>query len=408
MPSEQQQHARLDRRIGLPLLVFYGLGTILGAGIYVLVGQVAANAGMLAPLAFLVAALVAGVTALSYCRLVVAFPHSSGDALFVDRGLSSPRLGRLVGYLVILTGIVSAATLANGFVGYLASLMALPDTVVIAFVVLGMGALAMWGIAQSLWIAAVFTVIEIFGLVWVIFLSAPAFGELSLHVQEIWVPDSFQQWSGVMAGALLAFYAFVGFEDMVNIVEEVKLPARNMPRGIIIALVTATLLYMLIAVAAVLSLSVESLAQSEAPVRDMVVRDHPGAASALVFIGLFAIINGVLAQMIMSSRMLYGLADRAQAHRVFALVAEKSRTPWVATLVVVLLIFTFALWLPLVTLARLTSSILLVIFLLVNTSLWRLKRKGEVTPVKGLPNAPFFGAILCLTLLVFQLVGLLS
>lgn len=408
MSYEPQPRTQLDRRIGLPLLLFYGLGTILGAGIYVLVGQVAANAGMLAPLAFLVAAVVAGVTALSYCRLVVAFPHSSGDALFVERGLNKAWLGRLVGYLVILTGIVSAATLANGFVGYLVSLVSLPDAAIIAFVVLSMGALAMWGIAESLWIAAVFTGIEIFGLVWVIFLSAPEFSELSMHTQEIWVPGSFQQWSGVMAGALLAFYAFVGFEDMVNIVEEVKSPARNMPRGIIFALAIATILYMLIAVAAVLSLPLDSLAQSAAPVRDMVVKDHPDAAKALVVIGLFAIINGVLAQMIMSSRMLYGLADRAQVHRVFALVAEKSRIPWVATLVVVLLILVFALWLPLVTLARLTSSILLVIFLLVNTSLWRLKRQGEVTPVKGLPNAPLMGVILCATLLVFQLVGLLS
>lgn len=408
MTTEIQATVRLDRRISLPLLVFYGLGTILGAGIYVLVGQVAASAGMLAPLAFLVAGLVAGITALSYCRLVVAFPHSSGGAIFVEHGMQQPWLGRLVGYILILTGIVSSATLVNGFVGYLSSLIVLPHVVVVALVVLVMGALAIWGISQSLWTAALITVVEIFGLVWVIFLSAPQLGELPSQARQLWVPGSLQQWSGVMAGALLAFYAFVGFEDMVNIVEEVKSPARNMPLAILIALLTATLLYLLIAVAAVLSLSPETLAQSEAPLRDLIIGDHPRAANALVFISLFAIVNGVLAQVIMSSRMLYGLADRGQAPAVFASVAISTRTPWFATLVVALLIFAFAVWLPLVTLARLTSSILLLVFLLVNTSLWRLKREDRLVPIASLPSAPLLGMVLCISLLVFQLVGLLS
>lgn len=408
MTSESRSVVTLDRRIGLPLLVFYGLGTILGAGIYVLVGQVAGSAGMLAPLAFLVAGIVAGVTALSYCRLVVAFPHSSGDAIYVEHGTGQPWLGRLVGYMVILTGVVSAATLVNGFVGYLGSWIAPPQVLVVAVVLLVMAVLAIWGISQSLWVAALFTVVEIFGLIWVIYLSAPVFGELPSMGQQLWVPESLQQWSGVMAGALLAFYAFVGFEDMVNIVEEVKTPDRNMPLGILIALLVATLLYLFIALAAVLTLSPETLSQSEAPVRDMVVSDHPHAAEALVFIGLFAIINGVLAQMIMSSRMLYGLADRGQAHLVFTYLVKETRTPWVATLVVALLIFAFAVWLPLVTLARLTSSILLVVFLLVNTSLWKLKREHRLAPAAQLPSAPLLGMILCFSLLVFQLLGLLS
>ena len=398
----------LARRIGLPLLVCYGLGTILGAGIYVLVGQVAGDAGLLAPLSFLLAALIAGVTALSYCQLVVAFPHSSGAALFVEKGFGRAWVSRAVGYLVILTGVVSAATLVNGFVGYLQTLILLPTNLIVLGLILLMATIALWGIAESLWVAAAITAIEVFGLVWVVGLSVPAFAEVPAQWQQLLIPVSIDHWVGVMSGAILAFYAFIGFEDMVNIVEEVKAPERTMPRGILLALGTATLLYMLVCFAAVLQVPIDQLRESTAPIRDIVVENYPGAARALVFVGLFAVVNGVLIQMIMASRMFYGLANNGHAPSFLALVSMRTRTPWVATLVVAALVLAFALWLPLATLARLTSFVMLLIFFTVNTALWRLQRLGKIPGQQRLPSAPGWGAFLCLALLGFQVFSLLS
>ena len=158
----------LARRIGLPLLTCYGLGTILGAGIYVLVGKVAGNAGMLAPMSFLVAAIVAAVTALSYCQLTVLYPRSSGEAYYVEASFNHALLTKIVGYMVIFTGIVSAATLTRGFLGYLTTFIQLP-TVLGVFLVVGiMGGLALWGISESLWVAGFLTLVEVLGLLAVI------------------------------------------------------------------------------------------------------------------------------------------------------------------------------------------------------------------------------------------------
>ncbi len=407
IPNETPR-ATLARRIGLPLLTFYGLGTILGAGIYVLVGQVAGAAGMAAPLSFLLAGLVALVTALSYCQLVVAFPHSSGAALFVHEGLKRAWLSAFTGHLVILTGIVSAATLANGFVGYLQVLVDLPDALVISLVVGAMTALALWGIAESLWVAALITLIEIGGLLIVILLTGESLAVIPDRWSDLLVLSSWSHGLGVAAGALLAFYAFLGFEDMVNIVEEVRVPERTMPVAIMLAMGCATLLYLLVAVVAVLTLSPAQLGASGAPLRDLLVEQHPQAAQALVWISLFAVINGILIQIIMASRMLYGMALRQHAPRAFALVSSRTRTPWLATLVAALLVWVFALALPLVTLAKLTSLVVLFIFVLVNLSLWRLVRAGRMKSVPWLPSAPGLGVLLCVTLLVFQLVALLS
>ena len=148
----------------LPLLILYGLGTILGAGIYVLVGKVAAVAGLLTPLSFILAAFVAWLTALSYSQLVVLFPKSAGEAVYIEQSFHRHWLSISVGLLIILTGIVSAATLANGFTGYFIRLIAIDETTAIIGIVIILTALAVWGIAESLIVAALITLIEVIGL----------------------------------------------------------------------------------------------------------------------------------------------------------------------------------------------------------------------------------------------------
>src|SRR4030067_3016 len=158
----------LKRSLSLWLITFYGLGTILGAGIYVLIGKVAANAGLYAPVSFLVAALLAGFSAFSSAEPSARFPDSAGEAVYVEEGLHLRGLSILVGGLIILTGIVSAATIANGFVGYLHVFVTIPDSLALSAVVLGLGALAAWGIRESVLAATAITLIEVGGLLFIL------------------------------------------------------------------------------------------------------------------------------------------------------------------------------------------------------------------------------------------------
>lgn len=399
---------KLARKIGLGLLTFYGLGTILGAGIYVLVGKVAGSAGLYAPLAFVVAALVAGVTAFSYSQLVALYPKSAGEAYYLHQGFHITWLTTLVGYLVVFTGVVSAATLAKGFVGYLSAFVGLNENLVVILVVGVMGALALWGIAESLWMAAFITIVEIAGLILVVTLTADTFQALPSMWSNIFVPAKFSDISLILAGAFLAFYAFVGFEDMVNVAEEVREPSRVMPKAILIALIVSTLLYFLVAMVAVLGMPLDELTQSKAPLKDLLASRSPSAATAVAVISLFAIINGVLTQLIMASRVLYGMAAQGRAPDVFKSVSTRFSTPWVATVVVMALILLFALALPLVALAKTTSFIILSIFALVNLALWRLKTDKSWNKELQLPSWPICGALLCLGLLIFQITSLLQ
>ncbi|MCL1111065.1 APC family permease [Shewanella schlegeliana] len=392
----------MARKIGLPLLTLYGLGTMLGAGIYVLVGKVAAYAGMLAPLSFIVAAIIAYVTALSYCELVSRFPQSAGEACYVEQGFHRRYFGIIVGYLVVFTGIVSSATLINGFVGYLNHFVELPRHFSISVMLVLLGLIAIWGIAESLWFAALITVIEVFGLLLVITIAGSAL-PATLDLQQAFIPESTLLLGGVLSGAFLAFYAFIGFEDMVNIVEEVKSPSKTMPRGIILAFISASLLYVIVALVAVFSLPLEQLAASDAPLKDILVRHHPLAGTLISVISLFAILNGILVQIIMAARVLYGMAHQERAPAFFAKVNSKTHTPIIATIIITAIVCFFALWLPIVTLAKTTSFIILIIFALVNLSLWRVQRQMVKNKENSRKGWPITGALLCLFLLGVQI-----
>jgi amino acid transporter len=365
----------LKRSLSLPLLTFYGLGTILGAGIYVLVGKVALHAGPYVPVAFLVAALLTVFTALSYAELAARYPKSGGAAVYVQAGFHRQRLSVFVGFLLILTGMVSSATLVNGFVGYLHVFTDAPAWLVITLLVLGMGALAAWGIAESVAAAALITVIELGGLIFILVITGKHLADLPVRFAELVPPADLHVWNGIFLGAFLAFYAFIGFEDMVNVAEEAKEPIRNVPLAILLALGVATLLYFLVALAAVLALPAAELAQTEAPFALLYTQATGRAPTAISVISLFAVVNGALIQIIMASRVLYGMSREGWLHVALGRVHPVRRTPLLATALVALSVLVLALWLPLVTLARATSFITLVAFSLINLALLRIKRR---------------------------------
>lgn len=389
-----QNRASLKRVFTLPLLTFYGLGTILGAGIYVLLGEVALSAGLYTPLAFLLAALLAAFSACSYAELSARFPISAGEAIYTQRAFGRTDLALAVGLMIVAIGVVSTATLVNGFVGYLQVFLALPAWLIIVLLVVALSGLAMWGITESAWVAALTTLVELGGLLLILWVGWPVV-ELLPTLQHMLQPSGgFATLVGVLGGAFVAFYAFIGFEDIVNVAEEVRDPSRTLPRAVLLALGVSTTLYILIALVAVTLMAPEVLGASDAPLA-LVYQQATGREPVFItLISLSAVINGALIQIIMASRVLYGMAAQGWIPAVLARVNPATRTPLRSTLLITALILVLALWLPLLTLAEITSLITLVVFSLVNLSLWRIKRRdprppGIIVFPRWLPMAGF-------------------
>lgn len=371
-----KQRVTLKRSLTLPQLVLYGLGTTIGAGIYALIGELAGISGYLAPVSFLVASLIAGLTAMSFAELSGRYPRCAGAALYVKEGFSIDRLSILVGLLVIAAGLVSASALVNGFVGYLHEFIELERLVIIFLVVLCLGFIAAWGIKESVTIAAAITVIEIGGLLLIIVVSVNALEMDTARWGALLPSLDTSSLGSIYAGSLLAFYAFIGFEDMVDVTEETVNAKKNLPIAIILTLGITTLLYMTIMITSVMTISPEVLATSEAPLA-LIYEYHTGRQAVIIsIIGMFAIINGALIQMIMASRVFYGLSSRGQLPAVLQFVHPKTQTPLVATLVATVIVLILASVGRLATLAETTSVIMLIVFSMVNLALWRIKRRN--------------------------------
>lgn len=398
----------LKRTLTLPLLTFFGLGTILGAGIYVLVGEVAGLAGMHAPLAFVVAAVVASFTAFSYAELAARHPTSAAEAVYVQEGFGRPWLSMLAGALVLFAALASAAALANGFAAYLRLFVDVPAWTVVLAVLLALGALAAWGIHESARAAAVATLIEIGGLLLVVAVSGESLLALPQRLPELAPPLRGAAWPGIFLAAFVAFFAFIGFEDMANLAEEVIEPERTMPRAILLALAIATALYLLVAVTAVLALSRAELAGNDAPLALMYAKATGREPFFIGLIALFAVLNGALVLLIRAARVLHGLSARGWLPAGLGRVHPVRRTPMLATAIVTAATLVLALALPLASLARATSAAILVVFCLINLALLRIRRRVPApTGVRVYPAAvPLVGCVLSLLLLAVQLAEL--
>ncbi len=363
----------LQRRINLPLLTLYGVGTTVGAGIYVLIGKVAGRAGLYAPLSFLVAAVLAGLTAFAFAELSARYPRSAGEALYVRKGFGSPALSLTVGLMVVAAGVISAATVINGSVGYLAGLVDLPRPLAICGITALLFLIAAWGIGESVLVAGLVTLVEVGALLvvcWVALEAAP------LSAPPILPPLESGIWFGILTGGFLAFYAFIGFEDMVNVAEEVKNVTRTLPTAIIITLGLTSVIYFLVALVAVMGLPLADLAGSDAPLALLYSRSTGSEATAITLIAVFATLNGALIQIIMGSRVLYGLASQGTLPALLSRVHPWTRTPLLATLVVAGIVLALALPFRTEGLAGLTSLVALTIFILVNLALLRIKRRN--------------------------------
>ena len=398
---------KLKRSLSLPLVVLYGLGVTIGAGIYVLVGATAGLAGVYAPLAFVLAALVMLPSACSFAELVGRYPVSAGEAAYVRAGFDSQTWSVVVGLLVVAAGTVSAATISLGSIGYIKQFVDLPGAVLIPVVVASMTLVAAWGVRQSVIFAAVMTLIEIIGLLAVI--AGGLFGASFVSttaVEASSLPDGMtlmQIGFGIMSGGVLAFFAFIGFEDMVNMAEETHDPGTTMPKAIFLTLIVSTTLYVLISIVAVLNVPIAQLAAADAPLSLVFERTTGASPVTISAIAIIATLNGVIIQIIMGSRVLYGLSQQGALPAILGYVHPLSRTPLVATVLIGALVFSLATLVPLRGLAEWTSQITLTVFALVNLALWMIKRRGDPAPEGIFINpqwVPVVGLIFCFFFLI--------
>ena len=406
--AQPKEPVGLRRSLGLPMITFYGVGTIVGGGFYALTGKVVGEAGMLTPAAFLVASLIAMLSAFSFAELSARFPVSAGEAYYVRQAFGHRWLSTVVGWLVIVTGVVSAATLADAFALFAQRFTTLPSWIVIIAIVSMLGLVTAWGIRESAWLSLVITIIEVGGLALILLAGAGSFSALPERIGEFTPSLNWDDGAAVLMGAYLAFYSFVGFEDMVNVAEEVKQPRRNLPLAILLSLGISALLYVLISVVLVLSVPAATLAESRSPL-SLVFGDRRYAVDAITVVGMLAGINGALVQIVMSTRVAYGLSRERQAPAILRRIHPRTQTPLPATALMTGVVIALALWLPLTSLAKLTSSVLLIVYAFVNASLWQVKRRRLEAPddVTCYPIwLPILGTITCLALVLFQIASI--
>ena len=397
----------LKRVITLPLLTFYGLGNILGAGIYVLIGKVAGNAGYFTPVSFFLASLVALFSTFTYAELSARYPVSAGESVYLYKGFGLKSVAAVAGLMLVAAGIVSAAAIAHGFVGYLQLYIDVPEWLGLSFPILLLGVVAVIGIKESVLIAAVLTVIEIIGLCMIIWVARD---HITIEPARIQLSADDIEWAAltgsIFLGSFLAFYAFLGFEDIVNIAEEVKNPQRTLPMALLLALLIATVLYVLVSLSALSVMPPQELAETTAPLAIIFERASSSSPVWITLISLCAVINGALIQIIMASRVLYGLSCNQWIPGWFATVHPKTQTPVTATVCVTITIIIASLSLPLVELAEATSFLILAVFAMVNITLILVKRK-EPSPenVTTYPIwIPYIGALFCLAFILLKLI----
>ena len=406
--NKEKEKVGLKKQLGTMHILLYGVGTMLGAGIYVLVGKVAGYSGTLAPLSFLLAGVLAGLTAYSYSLLAPRFPKSGGEIIYVAKAFNSKQLASLVGWGVIFTGFISAAAILKGFVGYLDVFIEFPDAIVIIVSMTLLSLLAIWGIGESLNVIGLITLIEVAGLLFVIFVAGINLEKFTSQFSQMFISAPGYDIFAVFQGAFLAFYAFVGFEDLANVAEEAKNPKKSMPIAIMGSLFIALFLYIVVAVVAVIALPLAELSTTNAPMAEIVANKGANYAYIISLISLVAVLNGVLAQLIMGSRVLYGMAGQNNAPKLFHHVHRKYRTPILATLAIAIGIVVLAIFVPIVELANTTSYVIISVFVMVNLSQTKLafndfgKKKCWGNPKFLLP---LFAALLCIVFLLYKILA---
>ena len=415
--SHAREHPDLKRGIGPWLLLFFVLGDIVGAGIYALVGEVGALVGGAIWAAFLAAFFLAIFTASSYAELVTKYPRAGGSATYINNAFRSPFVSFMVAFAVMASGITSACTLTLAFSGdYLAQFISVPIIgAALVFMVL-VGFINFYGISESVRINVILTCVEITGLVLIVVIGAAALaGGHGDPGRAFEFKEGTSVLTALLAGTVLAFYALIGFDDSVNVAEETQHPSRNYPRAIFGALLLAGFVYLLVTFTASMVVPTATLADSSGPLLE-VVKAGPIAIPTQLFaaIALLAVSNGALINMIMASRIIYGMGDQGVMPTVFSRVHPGRRTPWVSIIftTVIALLVLIAIGRndeALATLGSTTVVLLLIAFVMVNIAVLVLRQDEVGHEHFRTPTIfPILGAVVAAGLLIYQAVSDIS
>jgi amino acid transporter len=397
---------KLKRRITGPLLFLFILGDVLGAGIYALMGVLSNKVGGVLWAPLLVALVLALLTAGSYAELVTKYPKAGGAAVFAERAFRRPLVSFLVGFCMLAAGVVSAAGLALAFAGdYLATFIdvpAVPAAVVFLGLVAGLNAR---GISESVKTNVVMTVIELSGLLIVIVAGAVVIGAGRGDISRVGqFPAGSVPALAILAGAIIAYYSFVGFETSANVAEEIRNPSRVYPAALFGALLTAGVVYVLVGLASATVLAPSDLAQSSGPLLEVVSESGLGVPEwVFSAIALIAVANGALLTMIMSSRLAFGMAEHRLLPATLTRVLPQRRTPWVAIVATTAVAMALTLIGDLSTLAETVVLLLLFVFISTNVAVLVLRRDTvDHHHFRVWTVVPVLGVASCLLLLTQQ------
>ncbi|MFX1409071.1 MAG: APC family permease [Promethearchaeota archaeon] len=405
--EEPKKSPKLKRRVSLFALTVYGVGNVLGAGIYALIGEVLGKTGNISWLAFILASITGALTGLSYAELSAMYPKSAAEFVYTEEAFKKRVLSFILGWIIIFSGILSAATVALAFGAYLADLINVPSIfVMISYSILLVIALSIinsLGIKTSTRTNIIFTLIEASGLIIIIFLGL--FGK---REPNYFLLPSGASFAVIFSSVALIFFAYIGFEDIANIAEEVKEPQKNIPKAIIYSIIITTILYCLTAISVVKILPHGDIADSDAPLNEVAAKIlGPGGGIIMSFIALFATANTVLIMLIVTSRMMYGMArDKALPEKLCE-ISPKFRTPTTSVLLTMCFTLIPILFGDISVVAHATVFGVLINFILVNISLIALRktkpdieRPFELKPsYKGIPILALLGSIICIALL---------
>jgi APA family basic amino acid/polyamine antiporter len=401
--NEPAAKTSLKRNLGIVMLVFYGLGVTVGAGIFALTGEILAIAGDHAPLAFLIAGGVAATTAVAYSLLARRYPRAAGEAVYANAGFG-PVAGRIAGFGVAVTGIVSSGVIAIAFAGYVSAFTGLPTPVLIVLVLAALSAVACFGVRESIALAAIITILEIGTLVIIVLGGLSWLADAELWSRIATLPTSGAAFQITIAASAVAFFAFIGFEDIVNMAEETTNPERLLGLAIGLTLGVTIVLYVVIAAIAVAAPDRAAITSSEAPLADLFAAATGLPSAPIAMMAAIAMVNGILIQVVMVSRVVYGMANEGFLPAWIGAVSPRRRTPVRATVLVALIIIAIALTSPLLTLAQATGYITLAVFTLINLSLWRIAGRPDWQGRNWHRWWGLFGAALSAALLAFEII----
>ncbi len=388
---------KLKKELGLFEVTLAGIGVILGAGIYALIGIASGIAGNAIWLAFVIGAVIALLTGLSYAELSSMFKRDAGEYNYVENAFNK-KMALYLGLVIVFAGIVTAAAVSLGFANYFSALFKTPVIYIAILLTLLLSLLNYYSIKESSWFNNIATVIESLGLIIIIILGIKFIGK----VDYFEMPHGF---NGVLQATALIFFAFLGFDNIIKLAEETKDPQKTIPKAVMLSIIISSIIYILVAISAVSILGWQSLSASKAPLADVAASSFGGIAFVvLAIIALFSTSNTVLVSLVTTSRMAYGMAEEKGLPKFISLVDKKTRTPWVAIFLIMIVTVLFILIGDIKFVAGLANLGLFITFTFVNLSLIILRykkpymeRKFKVPLNISKFNIPaFLGFLFCL------------